>query len=1492
MGHRPQGTHTAFEVLVRDLIEYDARALITTLVLLTGLGATPPNHDEFLASEHRVELPRAAARSRGRVGAEASRFGVPSFYWADRGRAADFGVGPELAARRHLAEEASLYRIASVDRLIVDGIHDTGEGAIIVSFGARVDGVPVFREALHVVMNQALELVAISGALPPEATRASASMTGRELSPRAALAMASLDLAGALFDPADFTGARPAGGWTWYDGPAVEGPYGRVFPERLRVREVVYAMPVGLFAAYHVELAVQRDAGPTSAIYAYVIDATEGRVLFRKDLTEDAAFAYRVYADANLPHHFYEGPQGDAWMPHPTGRYEPFVTQVAATNLITLDHGPISTQDPWLEGDATETNGNNVDAYADLDSPDGLSGSDFRATITSTGAFDYAHDPAAPPASSQRAAIVQLFYLNNYLHDWFYDRGFDELARNAQTSNYGRGGMEDDNIRAEVQDYSGTNNANMSTRADGARPRMQMYVWLARPNATVEITAPSALAQVSVAGNSRFTVPPSFAVTGALVVVDDGDGDTADGCQPYVNSSTVAGNIALVARGGCNYLEKALNAEAAGAAGVLLTDDRFGWVPPDVNNSNDTTPVPIVSVTELQGDRIRAAIANGETVTVTIRQVERPDKDSGLDGAIVSHEWGHYLSNRLIANAAGLSANQSRGMGEGWSDFVGLLMTTSEEDAQVPSNANWSGTFGVGVNSSYKHPYYGIRRVPYSVDVTKNALTFGMIADGVALPSQVPTYFGLDGATNSAVHRTGEVWSTMLWECYVALLRDPRHTFDQARDRMARYLVAGLKMTPPNPTFVEARNGVLAAAYANDPDDFTIMYEAFARRGAGLGARAPDRASPDNHPVVESFVVGNAVELWDVRLDDEAAFCDRDGVLDAGEVGRLRVSARNVGVSGLTNALATVTSADPRVSFPSGNAVTLPSFLPFDIATVELDVALTGSTDVHESPFDVVIEDPTLVPTSTLGGSVAFRVNWDVAASASATDDVEAPSSVWSATLDATLETSQRCERIEIAPSSHRWLCPNVGAPADVYLTSPPIVVSASGGLQIAFDHRYDIEPEWDGAVLEISDDDGMTWVDVGAMASPAYDGALRSGTPNPLEGRDAWNGTNPSYPAMDRVVVDLGTAYQGQTIRVRFRLGSDTRTSGEGWEIDDIEFVGIDGAPFPVLVADDGVCINRAPVADAGPDFAVDEGTDAVQLDASASTDADGDTLRFVWSQILGPVVMVSTTGSFDAPLVEADTTVAFRVTVLDDDAADTATVTVTILDSNRPVELSAGDDQRVDSGEEVRLRGTAFDPDGDPFTVSWAQTEGPEVTLTGGDTIIPAFIAPPTDDGLLYLTFEVTAVEREYTSTDEVTIAVGAPNQPPTIVLGDDQEVEAGATVTLTAMAEDPDGDAVTVTWSQVSGPTVALYDRDPAGARFDAPFDAATIVVQAEVSDGELTAVAMTTIVVKAPPFAPDDEGSSGCGCSTGARGSRAAWWLLGLLVLRRRRSSRSA
>jgi hypothetical protein len=332
----------------------------------------------------------------------------------------------------------------------------------------------------------------------------------------------------------------------------------------------------------------------------------------------------------------------------------------------------------------------------------------------------------------------------------------------------------------------------------------------------------------------------------------------------------------------------------------------------------------------------------------------------------VAHEWGHYISNRLIGDASGLSNNQGGGMGEGWADFHAMLMTVRPEDAAVSSNAGWTGIYSMGgyVVSNTLMPtnayYYGIRRYPYSTDFAKNPLTFRHIQEGVALPVGPPVAFGLDGAGNSEVHNTGEVWCNMLWECYAALLRDSgRLTFAQARDRMRGYLVAAYKMTPNAPTILEARDALLAVAYANDATDFGEFCTAFARRGAGVGAVGPDRYSNDNVGVTESYLCGGYLQVSSVALDDSVHSCDgKDGYLDDGEVGYLTVTLVNDGTTTLPSTTATLSSSNPSVVFQSGTSLSFPPCPPFGTTTARAFIRSSGAAGLQVDDFQIQCTTP------------------------------------------------------------------------------------------------------------------------------------------------------------------------------------------------------------------------------------------------------------------------------------------------------------------------------------------------------------------------------------------------------------------------------------------------------------------------------------------------------------------------------------------------------
>ncbi len=126
------------------------------------------------------------------------------------------------------------------------------------------------------------------------------------------------------------------------------------------------------------------------------------------------------------------------------------------------------------------TIGNNADAYDDRTSTTSGTGSGTnseRAFGGPTLTFSDTFNPNVTlNGGSIDAAVTNLFYWSNIIHDVTYQYGFDEASGNFQFNNYGNGGISGDWIRAEAQDGSGTCNANFSTPPDGGRGRMQMYV--------------------------------------------------------------------------------------------------------------------------------------------------------------------------------------------------------------------------------------------------------------------------------------------------------------------------------------------------------------------------------------------------------------------------------------------------------------------------------------------------------------------------------------------------------------------------------------------------------------------------------------------------------------------------------------------------------------------------------------------------------------------------------------------------------------------------------------------------------------------------------------------------------------------------------------------------------------------------------------------------------------------------------------------------------
>jgi hypothetical protein len=1365
------------------------------LLLSATAGAQEPASFDALASSparaRRDERLPAAHALGARVLHTDPRLGVPTVVAGNRS-----GVDPRMlsglkrmgaehAARVHLARLAPLYGLTAS---AADSVRATvvkpadGRGPVLVSFRQEVEGIEVFRQKLTLVMNAQHELLGASGYLTPHV--GAETRLGKlrfSLGAPEAITRSYADLHGEALVATDLEPVGQAEGpYSFFDfEPAQRASGTKRLVTPARVKRVVFPLPSQLVPAWYVELHTEQGSGQDSASYAYVVSADDGRLLMRHNLSSADTFSYRVWADSSAPFLPYDGPQGLVGSPHPTGTPDGYQPSLISPGLVSLQNAPFSQNDPWLPAGATETVGNNVDAYVDVSGADGFDGTDFRASTTSPNTFDYVYDVTRQPGASpsqRMAAVTQLFYVTNFLHDWYYDAGFTEQNGNAQNDNYGRGGIGNDSLRVEAQDFSGQNNANMIVPADGARPRLQMYLFTPNARYGVSVLPPSDIAGDYFTATGTFG-PQSFDVTAEVVLATDNTGNRNDGCQVLTNTN-LAGKFALIDRGTCTNPAKVKNAQNAGAIGVILANNASG-PPPAVTGTDATVTIPVLAITQSDGARIKTQLATG-TVTARLLREFAVHRDSALDNGIVAHEWGHYISNRLIGDGSGLTNNQGGAMGEGWADFHALLMMVRAQDAQQPGNENFQGAYSVASyvsggalpsgagNNSY---YFGLRRYPYSTDFARNALTFKHIQHGVALPQGVPQNPGPASASNAQAHNSGEVWGIMLWECYTALLRDSsRLSFSQAQERMKRYLVMGYQLTPVLPTFLEARDALLMAAYANDPQDFKLCHAAFARRGAGLRAVGPELDSTNHVGVVESFETGKDVDLADVELVEAPGGCDNDGVVDHGERGLLRVKLYNTGTDTLTASTATVESAEPGVIIANGGRLTFPPIEPFDVGTAEVLVAVSGPASIRSLHFDVTYRDAQQAIPGDRTGSVDLRVNTDEAANSSATDDVESRNVVWSFTRDPRWVDFLPWTRYSETPLESFFFGPNAPAKTDISLVSPPLQVAPTGDFGFTFQHRYSFEADsfdiYDGGVIELSTDNGQTWTDIGGAATPGYVAEIFPLGTNPLAGRAAYGDVSEDYPAWVPVSVNLGTAYQGQTVRVRFRIGTDVNIGSIGWDIDNVSFTGITNTPFPTLTVESNACPDRMLVSNAGPDQSVEERTEVTLDGRGSSSPGPGTALSYAWSQLAGPAVALrnDTTAqpSFSALEVTEDTVLTFQLTVTDEFGASTDTVNITVRNVNRGPVASAGPDQGIAEGSAVTLAGSGMDPDGDSLSYAWVQTAGPSVSLDGPVTPSLLFTAPEVSRNTV-LTFMLKVADPEgLSSEDSVTVLVTARQEP----------------------------------------------------------------------------------------------------------------------------------
>lgn len=217
-----------------------------------------------------------------------------------------------------------------------------------------------------------------------------------------------------------------------------------------------------------------------------------------------------------------------------------------------------------------------------------------------------------------------------------------------------------------------------------------------------------------------------------------------------------------------------------------------------------------------------------------------PARDGVFDTHVVLHEYTHGVSSRLVGGGAGLYELVSLGLGEGWSDFFALAVITSPEDDPDGSYpmAPYCTWLMAGETQNY---YYGIRRYPYSSDMAKSPLTFKDIDPDQSDPhTGVPrsSIWSTAPSGASEAHNMGEVWCATLWDVRSALIK--KWGGPKGAQLALQIVLDGLRLSPPNPNFLEARDAIIQADLVDNAGaNYALLWKAFAKRGLGAGARAP-----------------------------------------------------------------------------------------------------------------------------------------------------------------------------------------------------------------------------------------------------------------------------------------------------------------------------------------------------------------------------------------------------------------------------------------------------------------------------------------------------------------------------------------------------------------------------------------------------------------------------------------------------------------------------
>ena len=808
-------------------------------------------------------------------------------------------------------------------------------------------------------------------------------------------------------------------------------------------------------------------------------------------------------------------------------------------NLITDPSDPTASPFGWHDVDGVEgpefniTRGNNVHAYLDVNddnSPDSESDVNGGEELI----FDFPWTDLENPENSEAAAVTNLFFMNNYIHDFTYAYGFDESAGNFQANNYSGEGIGNDYVRAEAQDGRSihyddpvneadhVNNANFATPSDGASGRMQMFVWNRVGGRFLSISNPAAISgsyETATAAYGPAPVDSPIIDAEIAIALDDDVQNPTLVCGEVINPDDIAGKIAMIDRGGCTFVSKTLNAQNGGAIAVIICNFEDPAV--GMAGVNGDITIPTIMLSNSDCNLIKSVINAGESLTASIGATgaEGADfYDGDVDNGIIAHEFGHGVSNRLVAgpSSAGCLGNGEQ-MGEGWSDFFTLVTTVKPGD--VGTGKHGIGTYVQRETTTGN----GIRSNAYSTDMNIDPETFG------DLPQQ------------AVPHGLGAVWNSMLWDLYWAFVDE--YGFDDdilngegGNNIAVRLVMEGMKFTPCGPGFVDGRDAILAAdEFLFDGSNTCLIWKTFARRG--LGENANQGSTEDNADGIEDFNPPPGC-VKEVKMSkfiiSERQFPD---VVEPGDAVQIGITYRNDKDEVATELVITDgIPAGATVSNISNGGEIMGDNIVWELGTVEIGVP---DTITYTLTVDENRQSTTLF-----------------------FDNLEENNNQWVRLSDSSSDPSLTENQFFLGSDNNglgtvsgdnAYNIDDIGAESRENLLLIQEINVSGDNPALRFFQNFNTEAGADGTLLQYSTD-GFIWEEFDSEF-------FKNGYPREIQYTtfvvpflSAFSGNSNGW--IDSWV-DL-SSFQGQTLLIRFRYGSDDNTEGIGWAMDDFEYLDV----------------------------------------------------------------------------------------------------------------------------------------------------------------------------------------------------------------------------------------------------------------------------------------------------------------------------------------------